>query len=95
MIDDKKVTPIRRVEGSSPQSATLPVARKISNTEMISPRARLERSVINCVQTTIDTLREAARCESEGDEESAGKLRAAARATFDGASQGVEQLEGL
>jgi hypothetical protein len=95
MKEHKNVTPIRPDMGSSPQSATLPVARKVSNTELLTPRTQLERLIVSCTEAGLQAYRDAARARDAGDDFGAGLLRDAARRALDAARDAAEGLEGL
>jgi len=95
MTTDKKVIPIRREEGSSPQSSVQPVARKVSGTETLSPRAQLERLVMQCTQAGLDAYRDAAKARAAGDDVGAGLLRDCASRALDTVREAAEGLEGL
>jgi hypothetical protein len=71
---------------------TQPVARKVSGTEVLTPRAQLERLIVSCTEAGLQAYRDAAKARDAGDDYGAGLLRDAACRALDAAREAAEGL---
>jgi hypothetical protein len=93
---DDKIVQIRKreSEGSSPRSCTQPIARKVSSTDFVPPRAGLERLVLVSTEGAMRALRDAAEASRQGEAGFAAELRGAAEMLLEQARAALDVLGG-